>query len=74
MNNIAMGTVLAVEKLWYEISPRADAIRALMNEFGASRATSSIGFLMLELGKTPLILYARARGYRASSRKVTGRG
>src|SRR3712207_7943960 len=54
MNNIAMeyGYCLAVEKLLdVEIPPRADAIRALMNEF--SRIMShipSLGFLMLELG------------------------
>src|ERR687895_539006 len=62
MNNIAMeyGYVLAVEKLLdAEIPPRADAIRALMNEL--SRIMShvpSIGFLMLELGAFTPILYA----------------
>ncbi|HEV2092257.1 MAG TPA: hypothetical protein VGR18_03740 [Rubrobacter sp.] len=62
MNNMAMeyGYCLAVEKLLdVEIPPRADAIRALMNEF--SRIMShipSLGFLMLELGAFTPILYA----------------
>jgi NADH-quinone oxidoreductase subunit D len=62
MNNMAMeyGYCLAVEKLLdVEIPPRADAIRALMNEL--SRIMShipSIGFLMLELGAFTPILYA----------------
>jgi NADH-quinone oxidoreductase subunit D len=62
MNNIAMeyGYVLAVEKLLdAEIPPRADAIRALMNEFGRIMShIPSIGFLMLELGAFTPILYA----------------
>ena len=62
MNNIAMeyGYVLAVEKLLEaEIPPRADAIRALMNEFGRIMShIPSIGFLMLELGAFTPILYA----------------
>src|ERR671918_738791 len=62
MNNIAMeyGYVLAVEKLLdVEIPPRADAIRALMNEFGRIMShIPSIGFLMLELGAFTPILYA----------------
>src|SRR5215210_1511054 len=62
MNNIAMeyGYVLAVEKLLdAEIPPRADAIRALMNEFGRVMShIPSIGFLMLELGAFTPILYA----------------
>src|SRR5919112_750611 len=62
MHNMAMeyGYCLAVEKLLdAEIPPRADAIRALMNEL--SRLAShlpSIGFLMLELGAFTPILYA----------------
>ena len=62
MNNMAMeyGYCLAVESLMdVEIPPRADAIRALMNEF--SRILShipSIGFLLLELGAFTPILYA----------------
>ena len=62
MNNMAMedGYCLAVEKLLdAEIPPRADAIRALMNEL--SRIMShipSIGFLLLELGAFTPILYA----------------
>jgi NADH-quinone oxidoreductase subunit D len=62
MNNMAMeyGYCLAVEKLLdVEIPPRADAIRALMNEL--SRIMShipSIGFLLLELGAFTPILYA----------------
>ncbi len=62
MNNMAMeyGYCLAVESLMdVEIPPRADAIRALMNEF--SRVMShipSIGFLLLELGAFTPILYA----------------
>ena len=62
MNNMAMeyGYCLAVEKLLdVELPPRADALRALMNEF--SRIMShipSIGFLMLELGAFTPILYA----------------
>jgi NADH-quinone oxidoreductase subunit D len=62
MNNIAMeyGYVLAVEKLLgAEIPPRADAIRALMNELGRVMShIPSIGFLMLELGAFTPILYA----------------
>jgi NADH-quinone oxidoreductase subunit D len=62
MNNIAMeyGYCLAVEKLLdVEIPPRADAIRALMNEFGRVMShIPSIGFLMLELGAFTPILYA----------------
>ncbi len=62
MNNIAMeyGYCLAVEKLLdVEIPPRADAIRALMNEFGRIMShIPSIGFLMLELGAFTPILYA----------------
>jgi NADH-quinone oxidoreductase subunit D len=62
MNNIAMeyGYCLAVEKLLdAEIPPRADAIRALMNEFGRIMShIPSIGFLMLELGAFTPILYA----------------
>jgi NADH-quinone oxidoreductase subunit D len=62
MNNIAMeyGYCLAVEKLMdVEIPPRADAIRALMNEFGRIMShIPSIGFLMLELGAFTPILYA----------------
>jgi NADH-quinone oxidoreductase subunit D len=62
MNNIAMeyGYVLAVEKLLEaEIPPRADAIRALMNELGRIMShIPSIGFLMLELGAFTPILYA----------------
>ena len=62
MNNIAMeyGYVLAVEKLLdAEIPPRADAIRALMNELGRIMShIPSIGFLMLELGAFTPILYA----------------
>jgi len=62
MNNMAMeyGYCLAVEKLLdVEIPPRADALRALMNEF--SRIMShipSLGFLLLELGAFTPILYA----------------
>ena len=62
MNNMAMeyGYCLAVEKLLdVEIPPRADAIRALMNEL--SRIMShipSLGFLLLELGAFTPILYA----------------
>src|SRR5919199_481146 len=62
MNNMANehGYCLAVEKLLdVEIPPRADAIRALTNEF--SRIMShipSIGFLLLELGAFTPILYA----------------
>ena len=62
MNNMAMeyGYCLAVESLMdVEIPSRADAIRALMNEF--SRIMShipSIGFLLLELGAFTPILYA----------------
>jgi NADH-quinone oxidoreductase subunit D len=54
------GYVLAVEKiLEAEIPPRADAIRALMNEFGRIMShIPSIGFLMLELGAFTPILYA----------------
>src|SRR5919202_251504 len=62
MHNIAMeyGYVLAVEKLLdAEIPPRADAIRAIMNEFGRIMShIPSIGFLMLELGAFTPILYA----------------
>src|ERR687896_1183170 len=65
MNNIAMeyGYCLAVEKLLdvgdVGIPPRADAIRALMNEFGRIMShIPSIGFLMLELGAFTPILYA----------------
>ena len=65
MNNIAMeyGYCLAVEKLLdvgdVGIPPRADAIRALMNEFGRVMShIPSIGFLMLELGAFTPILYA----------------
>jgi len=62
MNNIAMeyGYCLAVEKLMdVELPPRADAIRALMNEFGRIMShIPSIGFLMLELGAFTPILYA----------------
>src|ERR687885_201344 len=62
MHNIAMeyGYVLAVEKLLdAEIPPRADAIRALMNEFGRIMShIPSIGFLLLELGAFTPILYA----------------
>jgi NADH-quinone oxidoreductase subunit D len=62
MNNIAMeyGYCLAVEKLLdVEIPPRADAIRALMNEFGRIMShIPSIGFLLLELGAFTPILYA----------------
>ena len=62
MNNIAMeyGYVLAVEKLLdAEIPPRADAVRALMNEFGRIMShIPTIGFLMLELGAFTPILYA----------------
>ncbi len=62
MNNIAMeyGYVLAVEDLLdVEIPPRADAIRALMNEFGRIMShIPSIGFLLLELGAFTPILYA----------------
>ena len=62
MNNIAMeyGYVLAVEKLLdAEIPPRADAIRALMNELGRIMShIPSIGFLLLELGAFTPILYA----------------
>jgi NADH-quinone oxidoreductase subunit D len=62
MNNIAMeyGYCLAVEKLLdVEIPPRADAIRALMNELGRVMShIPSIGFLMLELGAFTPILYA----------------
>jgi NADH-quinone oxidoreductase subunit D len=62
MNNIAMeyGYCLAVEKLLdVEIPPRADAIRALMNELGRIMShIPSIGFLMLELGAFTPILYA----------------
>src|SRR5215208_7863158 len=53
MHNIAMeyGYCLAVEELLdVEIPPRADAIRALMNEFGRIMShIPSIGFLLLEL-------------------------
>src|SRR4028119_2116154 len=62
MNNMAMGYGFwrAVEKLLdVEIPLRADAIRALMNEF--SRIMShipSLGFLLLELGAFTPILYA----------------
>ncbi|HZY56639.1 MAG TPA: hypothetical protein VFE09_02440, partial [Rubrobacteraceae bacterium] len=42
-----------------EIPPRADAIRALLNEFGRIMShIPSIGFLMLELGAFTPILYA----------------
>jgi NADH-quinone oxidoreductase subunit D len=62
MNNIAMeyGYCLAVEKLLdVELPPRADAIRALMNEFGRIMShIPSIGFLLLELGAFTPILYA----------------
>src|ERR687896_337648 len=65
MNNMAMeyGFCLAVEKLLdvgdVGIPPRADAIRALMNEFGRIMShIPSIGFLMLELGAFTPILYA----------------
>src|ERR671926_2009538 len=62
MNNIAMeyGYCMAVEELLdAEIPPRADAIRALMNEFGRLMShIPSIGFLMLELGDFTPILYA----------------
>ncbi len=62
MNNIAMeyGYCLAVEKLMdVEIPPRADALRALMNEFGRIMShIPSIGFLLLELGAFTPILYA----------------
>ena len=65
MNNIAMeyGYCLAVEKLLdvgdVGIPPRADAIRALMNEFGRIMShIPSIGFLLLELGAFTPILYA----------------
>ena len=62
MHNIAMeyGYCLAVEKLLdVEIPPRADAIRALMNEFGRIMShIPSIGFLLLELGAFTPILYA----------------
>ena len=62
MNNIAMeyGYCLAVEKLLdVEIPPRADAIRALMNELGRIMShIPSIGFLLLELGAFTPILYA----------------
>ena len=62
MHNIAMeyGYCLAVEKLMdVEIPPRADAIRALMNEFGRIMShIPSIGFLLLELGAFTPILYA----------------
>jgi NADH-quinone oxidoreductase subunit D len=62
MNNIAMeyGYCLAVEKLLdAEIPPRADALRALMNEFGRIMShIPSIGFLLLELGAFTPILYA----------------
>src|SRR3712207_7066758 len=41
------------------IPPRADAIRALMNEFGRIMShIPSIGFLLLELGAFTPILYA----------------
>src|SRR4028118_460113 len=67
MNNIAMeyGYCLAVEKLLdVEIPPRADAIRALMNELGRIMShIPSIGFLMLELGAfTPILYASRGRG------------
>jgi NADH-quinone oxidoreductase subunit D len=65
MNNIAMeyGYCLAVEKLLdvgdVGIPPRADAIRALMNELGRIMShIPSIGFLLLELGAFTPILYA----------------
>ncbi|HZY57898.1 MAG TPA: hypothetical protein VFE09_08905 [Rubrobacteraceae bacterium] len=62
MHNIAMeyGYCLAVEDLLdAEIPPRADAIRALMNELGRIMShIPSIGFLMLELGAFTPILYA----------------
>jgi NADH-quinone oxidoreductase subunit D len=62
MNNIAMeyGYCMAVEDLLdAEIPPRADAIRALMNELGRIMShIPSIGFLMLELGAFTPILYA----------------
>jgi len=78
MNNMAMeyGYCLAVEKLLdVEIPPRADAIRALMNEF--SRIMShipSLGFLMLELGAFTPILYAFRERERIQSimEEVTG--
>src|SRR5918998_252153 len=52
--------ILELEKLLdAEIPPRADAIRALMNEFGRIMShIPSIGFLMLELGAFTPILYA----------------
>jgi NADH-quinone oxidoreductase subunit D len=62
MHNIAMeyGYCLAVEDLLdAEIPPRADAIRALMNELGRIMShIPSIGFVMLELGAFTPILYA----------------
>ncbi len=62
MNNIAMeyGYCMAVEDLLdAEIPPRADAIRALMNELGRIMShIPSIGFLLLELGAFTPILYA----------------
>jgi NADH-quinone oxidoreductase subunit D len=78
MNNMAMeyGYCLAVEKLLdVEIPPRADAIRALMNEF--SRIMShipSLGFLLLELGAFTPILYAFRERERIQSimEEVTG--
>jgi NADH-quinone oxidoreductase subunit D len=78
MNNIAMeyGYVLAVEKLLgTEIPPRADAIRALMNELGRIMShIPSIGFLMLELGAFTPILYAFRERERIQSifEEVTG--
>jgi len=78
MNNIAMeyGYVLAVEKLLgAEIPPRADAIRALMNELGRIMShIPSIGFLMLELGAFTPILYAFRERERIQSifEEVTG--
>src|SRR5215204_2468199 len=62
MNNIAMeyGYCMAVEDLLdAEIPPRADAIRALLNELGRIMShIPSIGFLLLELGAFTPILYA----------------
>src|SRR5918998_2713050 len=62
MHNIAMeyGYCMAVEELLdVEIPPRADAIRALMNELGRIMShIPSIGFLLLELGAFTPILYA----------------
>src|SRR3712207_1730357 len=57
------------------IPPRADAIRALMNEFGRIMShIPSIGFLLLELGAFTPILYAFRERERIQSimEEVTG--